>query len=297
MNDDKVLNVQEELLNAMYTIAKGVVAQQNYDETKVCKVVEAYTDNKGVKTGIYKVQSQDAIFDALAQQGAEYFVNQMVYVSILNGDYDNDKFIVGQKVDKDDATDIYNLKLPFDDFLGLYNLTEFNPMVNTRAYWANCPSHGDDQTDVPVRENGIIFPKCEDHVWHWENVEGTKIYATKLGLEVDVMTLLHGYNLISGHYGLRIVVDGEIKGGGSEPNSHGYRTYEFSNDMMYGNPYAYTAPSTQQIVVDVSEFLRIDSIDVWFTQDHNFRDEAGNLIPYGATDYAALLNQYNAKIA
>lgn len=297
MNDDKVLNVQEELLNAMYTIAKGVVAQQNYDETKVCKVVEAYTDNKGVKTGVYKVQSQDAIFDALAQQGAEYFVNQMVYVSILNGDYDNDKFIVGQKVDKDDATDIYNLKLPFDDFLGLYNLTEFNPMVNTRAYWANCPSHGDDQTDVPVRENGIIFPKSEDHVWHWENVEGTKIYATKLGLEVDVMTLLHGYNLISGHYGLRIVVDGEIKGGGSEPNSHGYRTYEFSNDMMYGNPYAYTAPSTQQIVVDVSEFLRIDSIDVWFTQDHNFRDEAGNLIPYGATDYAALLNQYNATIA
>lgn len=277
----------------MYTIAKGVVAQQNFDVTKDCKIIEAYTDNKGVKTGVYKVKSQDAIFDAYAQQNTEYFVNQMVYVSILNGDYDNDKFIIGQKIDKDNESSIYNLRMPFDDFFGLYNLTQYNPMVAPRAYWANCPSHGDDQTDV----SDVAFPKSDDHVWHWENKEGAKIYATKLGLEVDVTTLLHGYNLISGHYGLRIVVNGEIKGNNNEPNSYGYKTYSFSDENMYGNPYAYTSPSTQQIVVDISDFLRVDSIDVWFTQDHDFKDELGNAIPYGATDFTALLQDYQAAIA
>lgn len=277
----------------MYTIAKGVVAQQNFDVTKDCKIIEAYTDNKGVKTGVYKVKSQDAVFDAYAQQNTEYFVNQIVYVSIPNGDYDNDKFIVGQKIDKDNQSDIYNLRLPFDDFLGLYNLTQYNPMISPRAYWANCPYHGDDNTDV----SDVVFPKSDDHVWHWENKDGAKIYATKLGLEVDVTTLLHGYNLISGHYGLRIAVNGEIKGSNNEPNSQGYKTYSFLDTNMYGNPYAYTSPSTQQIVVDVSDFLRIDSIDVWFTQDHNFKDELGNIIPYGATDYTALLQEYQAAIA
>lgn len=277
----------------MYTIAKGVVAQQNFDVTKDCKIIEAYTDNKGVKTGVYKVKSQDAIFDAYAQQNTEYFVNQMVYVSILNGDYDNDKFIIGQKIDKDNESSIYNLRLPFDDFLGLYNLTQYNPMIAPRAYWANCPYHGDDATDV----SDVAFPKSDDHVWHWENKEGAKTYATKLGLEVDITTLLHGYNLISGRYGLRIVVNGEIKGNNNEPNSHGYKTYSFSNDNMYGNPYAYTSPSTQQIVVDISDFLRVDSIDVWFTQDHNFKDELGNAVPYGATDFTALLQDYQAAVA
>ena len=290
------VDIQQELLEAIYTIASGVVKRQKYNITKECKIIEVYLDDKGHRTGKYKVKSQDAVFDAYARQNEIYSLDQMVYVEILNGDYDSDKFITGQKINKYDESDIYNLKMPFDNFLGLYNLTQYDPMI-ARGYWANCPDHGNDKTDVAIRdEHNIIFPKSDDHVWHWENVTDTNIYAHRLGFEVDVTTLLHGYNLISGHYGLRIVVGGELKGGENSSNYEHYRTYNFYDSQMYGNPYAYTAPTTQQLVIDVREFQRIDTIDVWFYQDHDFKDETGALIPYGSTDYSALTAEYEAEV-
>ena len=104
MADEKVFDAQQELLNAMYTIAMGVVSKQKFDETKICTVLTAYTNSKGAKTGVYQVKSQDAVFDAYAQQGAEYFEQQQVYVSIPNGNYDNNKFIVGRYVEDDEKT-------------------------------------------------------------------------------------------------------------------------------------------------------------------------------------------------
>ena len=74
-------DITNELFEAIYTIVTGVVSKQNYDITKEGRIIEAYTDNNtGALTGIYKVKFQDAIFDAYAQNGARYAVDQQVYV-------------------------------------------------------------------------------------------------------------------------------------------------------------------------------------------------------------------------
>jgi hypothetical protein len=43
----------------------------------------------------------------------------MVYVTIPGGDFTRQKFIVGRKSDLNDASSVYNLKFPFDDFVKL----------------------------------------------------------------------------------------------------------------------------------------------------------------------------------
>lgn len=289
-------DITNELFEAIYTIVTGVVSKQNYDITKEGRIIEAYTDNNtGALTGIYKVKFQDAIFDAYAQNGAIYAVDQQVYVQIPNGDYDSQKFIIGKKVDLDNENDIYNLKMPFDDFCGLYNLSQNTPMDDV-GYWANCPFHGSETTlTLP---SGEVFPYSGDHMWHWENIEKRPIYATRLGLEIDVTTLLHAYRPSSGSYGLRI----EVKGCGTEELESSAtqeisQEYWFKNTQMYGNPYAYTLGSTQQLVVDISKFNRaIDSIDIWFWQDHNFRDEFNEPIPYGEIDVEPIYQEMNDAI-
>jgi hypothetical protein len=68
--------------------------------------------------------------------------------------------------------------MPFDNFLGLYNLTINTPMEE-HAYWANNPVQGISETLVAeMDENGLYYPKNGDHVWHWENIDDSSIYAT-----------------------------------------------------------------------------------------------------------------------
>lgn len=287
MAENTTSNITTDLFDAIYTIVSGVVSRQNYDITKECRVIEAYTNDAGERTNVYKVKSQDAIFDAYARQGDVYSVDQWVYVLIPNGDFKQQKFITGIKVNSDDTNDIYSLKLPFDNFVGFYNLSLNTPMSEV-GYWANCPFHGDSTIQVAEpKSDGVIFPLNEDHMWHWENREKKAIAATKLGLSLDVTTLLHAFNPSQGTYGVRIVVKGMTSTGEESTATEPLvREYYFTNQQMYGNPYAYSTGSTQEIVVDISEFNKeIGSIDLWFYQDHEhpFKDDHGNAIPWGSS--------------
>ena len=260
------------------------MATQKCDSTKECKIVEAYTDAKGNKTGVYKVKSQDAVYDAYAKQGDIYYVGETVYVQIPNSDYNLQKFINGRKVAADDNKGSYNFQLPFENFLGLYCLTEYDKFYGKDiGFWANCPQHGSESSDL---------------IWHWpqygEIDDKTNIFATHLGLEVNMKTLLHSYRPMSGKYGFKILVQGQS----TEAEQDDYtQEYMFTSDDMYGNPYAYTTGSSQQIVIDIRKFKQVKNIKVYFWQDHNFKDEFGVKIPSGnpAGD-AAINSKYDALI-
>jgi hypothetical protein len=158
--------------------------------------------------------------------------------------------------------------------------------MEEHGYWANNPTQGvSDDLIAEEDENGLYYPKNGDHVWHWQNIGNTAMYATQIGIEVDITTLLHGFSLISGNYGFRVVVNGlgyddEAK----DTMKDLTKEYYFDNSSMYGNSYAYTMGTTQQCVLDIKNFLRVDSIDLWFWQDHNFKDEVGSLIPYAGVN-------------
>lgn len=283
------MNTQNDLFDAIYAIATGVVESKNFDITKECKIVEIYTDSKGNRTGIYKVKSQNATYDAYAKKGENYYTGELVYVQIPNGDFNAQKFILGRKTDEDGGKDTYNFELPFDNFLGLYSLTEYDPLSESKGFWANCPYHG---VEEEISKSDLI--------WSWPS-QGTisdkdNIYATRLGIEVDLTTLLHGYAPISGHYGFRIVVGGLSKTEEGLESTQITKEFFFTDNDMYGNPYAYTDGSTQQILLNVEDFLQVQSINVYFWQDHNFKDQMGEVIPYGEIDYDALAQEYQDKL-
>lgn len=283
------MNTQNDLFDAIYAIATGVVESKNFDITKECKIVEIYTDSKGNRTGIYKVKSQNATYNAYAKKGENYYTGELVYVQIPNGDFNAQKFILGRKTDEDGGKDTYNFELPFDNFLGLYSLTEYDPLNESKGFWANCPYHG---VEEEISKSDLI--------WSWPS-QGTisdkdNIYATRLGIEVDLTTLLHGYAPISGHYGFRIVVGGLSKTEEGLESTQITKEFFFTDNDMYGNPYAYTDGSAQQILLNVEDFLQVQSINVYFWQDHNFKDQMGEIIPYGEIDYEALAQEYQDKL-
>lgn len=275
------MNTQNDLFDAIYTIATSVVESKNFDITKECKIVAMYTNADGNSTGVYQVKSQDAVYEVYAANGETYDIGDIVYVQIPNGDYDAQKFILGRKIDEEVDGGVYNFQLPLDNFLGLYSLTEYNPLPQTYEYWANDPSCGISGEDISDL----------DLLWTWEQDGTMSIYATHLGIEVNLTTLLHGYSPISGKYGFRIIVSGTTTDGDLT------KEYYFTNDNMYGNPYAYTDGSAQQLLIDIRDFLQILEIRLYFWQDHDFKDSLGEAIPYGEVDYEALETEYKEKLA
>lgn len=285
---DKI-STQNDLFDAIYAIATGVVESKNFDITKEGKIVEVYTDSNGNRTGVYKIKSQDATYDAYAKKGENYYSGELVYVQIPNSDFNAQKFILGRKTDEDSGTNTYNFELPFDNFLGLYNLTEYDPFNGQKGFWANCPYHGSEEDALE-----------SDLVWSWPSLgtvsDKVNIYATKLGIEVDLTTLLHGYSPISGHYGFRIIISGTSKAEEGFESTQISKEYFFTDSDMYGNPYAYTDGTSQQILLDIENFLQVQSINIYFWQDHNFKDQLGQIIPYGEVDYETLAEEYKNKI-
>jgi hypothetical protein len=88
--------------------------------------------------------------------------------------------------------------------------------------------------------------------------------CTKLGIEADFTTLLGKYHPSRGTYGLRIVVGGVNKTTTATESVYITEEYYFTNYDMYGNTYAFQVPYTQQKIIDVSHFLNVQEISVYF---------------------------------
>ena len=113
-NVDKITQIQDSILEAMKVYYEEQAANLKHDFTVDATIV----DVSKKADGVYTVQSDGARFQAYATAGS-YYTNESVLVSIPNGDYNNQKFILGRKTDGDTINTTFSFKLPFDDFIGL----------------------------------------------------------------------------------------------------------------------------------------------------------------------------------
>lgn len=225
--------------------------------------------------GVYRVKTTGAEFEAYATAGS-YYKNDIVLVQIPNGDYKNPKFILGRKADVE-ANKTFSFKLPFDDFIGLINLDGAVGSTTFGNYWANWPETSTDQ-----------YKLLQTQVWHWEGNGDSTIGNTRLGIQADWQTFLGEYFPLRGSFGFRIIVKGVTASTEITEASEIEREYYFTNVDMYGDPYSYQTPYAQQKVLDISDFLKVTEINVYFYQDFNFADhmnvpisyEEKGLVPY-----------------
>jgi hypothetical protein len=114
---------------------------------------------------------------------------------------------------------------------------------------------------------------------------------------------LGNYRPTKGSYGLKIRITGRTKNTEEDPSVTKTEEILWTNSEMYGNTYAFAVPYNQQRIFDISGYLWLDRIDIFFYQDntatavlrepadgktqyisYNFIDEQGKVIPY-ESDY------------
>ena len=223
---------------------------------------------------IYRVRTTGAEFEAYAQPGTSFYKNDIVLIQIPNNDYTNPKFILGRKSDEKEQQ-LFSFKLPFDDFIGLEKLTSDEANISG-AYHANLPLLKTSENETDATQQKLL----NTPIWHWDNNDSSTIGNTRLGIEAKWQVLLSQYFPTRGTYGFRIEVNG-INGSTELSNSVNItRTYYFTNKDMYGNTYAFLTPYEQQKVIDISEFLKVNSVTIYFYQDFNFADGANKYIVY-----------------
>ena len=253
--------------------------ENQYDIT-----VEATVINADLKPqGIYRVKTDSAEFDAYTTTG-NYYKNDIVMVQIPNGNYSNPKYILGRRSDGDEDYK-FNLKLPFDDFIGLRRLSkeDHSDIIGEKGYWANYPEYHNIFNEDEVKECLSKRQEILDTpIWEWTNSGSSTIGTTRLGIEADWKVLLGKYAPIRGNYGFRIVVKGVSGSTEVDASTAKEETYFFTNRDMYGSVYSFITFYNQQKVIDISEFLNIHSIKMYFFQDFEFADSLNAPISYKA---------------
>lgn len=301
-----MLEIQDAIYQAGSIAAKSEIQKCEFDATKECVVI----DDTNWENNEYLVRLGTTPFAAYSTDSSEHYLpNEIVYVHIPKSDMSLQKFIIGRKVDEEDENVLFHYQFPFDDFVALKQLIEPSPeqhgfLANKNKIYENDTGTSDYismyHTLLSLESDGQLtlddlnltsdLNYSEDNevkIAAWVNSADNPgpTIGDRLGLTVNVQTLLDYQRPINGTFGLRVHVSGLLKS--TDENSkvtYDERDYYFTNKDMYGNPYAFTMPKEQQIIFDVSDFMRIEKVEVFFQQDFLFFNQYNEYITWKRTN-------------
>lgn len=166
-----------------------------YDTTDVVTII----DDTNAKSGKYIVSTGSVSYVAYSND-TTYREGDCVYVTIPNGDYDNQKIISGKKVSGSEKPYVY--MAPFDTIIDVSgNLFD----ISSDQSWsliANFPSEESYNGQIP----GNII-----HIWDKSFTKENLIGFTRLGLKAQFMSWLAAWKTIKGDYGLQLTISYELK--------------------------------------------------------------------------------------
>ena len=253
-------SAMENLFQAIDIIVGDRLAELNYDKTIKVKVI----DDSQSSSGIYTVSDGATEFQAICSPDIVYTKDAIVYVVIPEGNWNNEKLIVGRYSNNGD--DYFNYANPSDDFLDVtHNLIAD---VSSGSLLAN-------DTGRPYIQ-----------IWSANNLD-YKGY-NRLSIKGNFRTWLSALDVMKGSYGLCLyVVSKEVLSNGNDYE----RTFKFDllSEEMYGNPFNFETYYLQEKVFDISNITNICYMELLLVQNSDFYnaennlvtcvDEDGNLLP------------------
>ena len=284
VDNTKVNHYEDQLFEAFDVIIDNRLKDIKFDQTVKCTI----EDNTDKKNGKYRVKDPNGLtFDAYSEK-TDYAKGVVVYVTIPQGDYTGQKIIVGF-ASGENAEKPYTYVSPFDQFFGLtenlFQKTSDSDNSGKGSLLANdkIDEQDSEKKDIISQlisgEEGTIV-----QIMKANNLEiaGQKVIAVK----ADFQTLIP--DAVEGNYGLILQLtlnSGEIL----------YKTFNIED--MFGNPYNYAVPYTQEKVFDISDIqYTITGIDIYFAQVANtFKNAKGEALPYTAEDGTKLANNLNVS--
>lgn len=233
---------ENQILGAIETVANGIVSKLKFDQTILCTI----TNDKKKKKGIYEVTDGTSTFEACADDDS-YTKDTVVYVLVPQGDYENQKTIIGKYVD--DTSSAINYISMMDSFISVKDSSNSNEY----SLIANHPKKK--FIDIPIDVSHLAETNQYNCV----------------GIQADFRTDLSQENIIAGNYGLILTLYGEDASTGKSiaPKSYGLDCSE-----MYGDPYNYNFYFTQSMVFDLAKDFantRITNATISFYQNENFK--------------------------
>ena len=247
------MQYSDNLCQAIEIIANNVVQGLNYDKTILCTI----TNIDKAKQGQYTVSDGSSTYIAYSSIKT-YKLNTQVYVLIPNGDYNQQKMIVGDYSTFSSEDKGYSL--PIDTIIPVEKL-EYENSDTTFGLIAN-----------ENKEKGTAIS-----VLSQTELELGPQY-TRLAIEGDFQTNFN-QSVIDGNYGIVVLLSGKDK----NDNNITDRVYSFNCNDFFGNPYNFTAAVTQSVVFNISDFKKIEVIKVQVQESGDFYDVEKKYLPVDET--------------
>lgn len=182
----KVNQYQDQVVEAVGTIVRKAVESISFDKTIVCTI----KDDSGRENGEYIVTDGSSTFSAYSYDTSLRNGNS-VYVTVPEGNYDNEKLIIGKR--KSGTSVSYSYKEPFNRIVDLTgNLAAIDDPVGLIC---NKESSGISYKpqSIPIYENNLI-----------EEQDNQYTGFNYIGLKADFRTIMN--NAVQGEYGLKLII-------------------------------------------------------------------------------------------
>lgn len=253
----KINQLQEKLLEANSIITNKIIEGISFDKTITCNII----DDTYKKEGKYIVSNGAQEFTAYSTV-TNYSVNNTVYVTIPNGDYANQKIIIGKKTSNEDKPFVFTT--PFDTMVDLTGNT-----IETKSWSALA-----NEKDVRVKEGNTASFK-----------ELSLASYTRLGISANFQTWIG--EAVTGNYGLKFILHTRTQNTigvakkETDKDYYKYSDYDIYLQVsdMYGNPYNFESYYNQQKVIDITDCGEIIGIDIELFQEGDFVDSLGVMVP------------------
>jgi len=232
-------DLYENILNSINLVANSKAENLDYDRTSICIILEV-TD-KG--NGKYLVTDSSTKFYAYSYNDKYYAVNDVVYVTIPNNDYNKQKWILG--LASSDENEVYKVVDPE----GAFSEITFRKVIE--------------------EEFGLLANGEEEVITIFETKEQIDSKGKwYLCLSADFNTSIQ--NAVEGIYGIRLILNTNKE----EPK---WITYELDPENMTGP--IYQQDVTQAVYYIMNEFA-LDGYKIEFYQNKKFLYENGNSVTY-----------------
>ena len=266
-----VIDYAEQILSAVDIVVQSALKDIKRDQSASCIII----DDSDRKNGRYVVQEGSVKYDAYCAED-KYRNNDLVRVSIPNGDYTQKKYIEGKFLSEDTSTPPLTYVSPLDTVLDLSD-----NMLSTNG-------------EVFGLKANALEPDNEICIWsanlnnsEYSDYQNTQVYDT-ISIFADFQTLLSDFNIISGSYGLRLRVVVKPTVDNTKPIDY---SFELDSSEMYGNPYSFLVFSTQEATAKVKGLGIIDAVSLYFYQKQDFlyKTQNGKIEKLPVLDYNNLL--------
>lgn len=265
-DNTRVNDLQNKLLQAMDIINAQALNSIAFDKTIIC-TIESDTYRKD---GKYDVSDGSKIFTAFSSD-TSLRTGDNVYVTIPEGNYENQKIIIGKKTDETAKPFVFTT--PFDN---IYDMTDniVAGKVEDGALVANALNNYGKEENKEYEIITLCDQDCNYYGY------------TRLGLKANFKSWIK--QAVRGEYGLAIILTAQdFNIASSQAIKEETYYYTFSNTDMYGNPYDFATDYEQEFVIPLENIQgTISHIKINFYQKANFYDKFNEPIPCSQKGFA-----------